>query len=161
MPGMAAALPGLPAPADGTDHLLAMLAVGLWAAAMGGRAVLALPAAFVLALAAGGVAGVSGLSLPGVEPAILASIVVFGVASAILLRLPLAAAVAGTAAFGLAHGLAHGAEAEGAFLPFAAGFVAASLGLHLAGLSLGRLPMALPRVLGGGVAVAGLALALA
>lgn len=147
-------------PLTGTDHLLAMLAVGLWAATLGGRALWALPLAFVTALAVGGVSGAAGLQLPLVEPAILASLVVFGVASAIALRLPLIAAIAGTAVFGLAHGLAHGAEASGAFAPFAAGFVFASLGLHLAGLALGRLPM-MPRALGAGVAVAGMALAVA
>ena len=151
---------GLLHPLTGTDHLMAMLAVGLWAAALGGRSVWSLPLAFVAALAAGGVAGIVGLHVPLVEPMILASVVVFGVASAIALRLPLAAALAGTAAFGFAHGLAHGAEATGTFATFASGFVLASLALHLAGLAIGRLPI-LPRALGAGVAVAGVALAVA
>ena len=101
-----------------------------------------------------------GLQMPLVEPAILASLVAFGVASAIALRLPLAAAIAGATVFGLAHGLAHGAEAPVDFAPFAAGFVLATLGLHLTGLALGRLPV-LPRALGAGVAVAGVAFAVA
>ncbi len=151
---------GILHPLTGSDHLLAMFAVGLWAASLGGRSVWALPLAFVAALAVGGSAGVMGVQMPLVEPAILASLVVFGVASAIALRLPLGAAVAGTAVFGLAHGLAHGAEATGDFAPFAAGFVLSSLGLHLCGLAIGRIPM-LPRALGAGVAVAGLALAVA
>lgn len=153
-------LSGVLHPLTGTDHLLAMFAVGLWAAAVGGRAAWTLPLAFVAALAVGGIAGVLGLQLTGVEPTILASLVVFGVASAIALRLPLGAAAAGTAVFGLAHGLAHGAEATGSFAPYAAGFVVASLGLHLCGLLIGRIPM-LPRALGTGVAVAGVALAVA
>jgi urease accessory protein len=147
-------------PLTGTDHLMAMLAVGLWAAALDGRAIWSLPLAFVAALAAGGVAGVAGLQLPLVEPMILASVVVFGVASAIALRLPMTAALAGTAVFGFVHGLAHGAEATGTFATFATGFVLASLALHVAGLLIGRIPV-LPRALGAGVAVAGVALAVA
>jgi urease accessory protein len=153
-------LSGVLHPLTGTDHLLAMFAVGLWAASLGGRAIWALPLAFVVALAAGGVTGVTGIRLPSVEAAILASLMVFGVAAAIALRLPLGAALAGTAVFGLAHGLAHGSEVTGDFLPFASGFVLASLGLHLAGLAVGRVPV-LPRALGAGVAVAGVALAVA
>lgn len=151
---------GVMHPLTGTDHLMAMLAVGLWAASLGGRAVWALPLAFVSALAAGGVAGVMGVQVTLVEPAILASLVVFGVATAIALKVPLAAALAGTAAFGVVHGLAHGSEVVGDFLPFATGFVLASLALHLAGLLIGRLPI-LPRALGAGVAMAGVALAVA
>jgi urease accessory protein len=147
-------------PLTGSDHLMAMVAVGLWAAAIGGRAVWALPLAFVLALAGGAVAAVMGVQMPLVEPAILASLVVFGVASAILLQVPVIAAVAGTAAFGLAHGLAHGAEASGDFGPFAGGFVLTSLVLHLAGLLIGRVPV-VPRAMGAGVAMAGVALAVA
>jgi urease accessory protein len=147
-------------PLTGTDHLMAMVAVGLWAAALGGRAAWTLPLALVLALAAGGVAGVAGLQMPLVEPAILASLVVFGVASAIALRVPLIAALAGTAVFGLAHGLAHGAEASGDFAPYAAGFILTSLTLHLAGLLVGQIPL-LPRAMGAGVAMAGVALAVA
>ena len=85
---------GVMHPLTGTDHLMAMLAVGLWAASLGGRAVWTLPLAFVAALAAGGLAGAAGLQVPLVEPMILASVVVFGVASAMVLRLPLAAALA-------------------------------------------------------------------
>lgn len=153
-------LSGLLHPLTGTDHMLAMIAVGLWAANLGGRAHWALPLAFVVALLAGGIAGVTGLRMPLVEPAILASLVVLGVATAIALRVPLAAALAGTAAFGLAHGLAHGSEVVDGFAPFAGGFVLASLGLHLTGLMIGRLPL-LPRAMGTGVALTGVALAVA
>lgn len=158
--GAAGFASGVLHPLTGADHLLAMIAVGLWAASLGGRASWALPLAFVVALGLGGVVGAMGLRVPMVEPAVLASLVVFGVATAIALSLPLAAAVGGTAVFGLVHGLAHGAEATGAFPPFAAGFVLASLALHLCGLLIGHIPM-LPRALGAGVAVAGLALAVA
>jgi urease accessory protein len=147
-------------PLTGADHLLAMLAVGLWAGVLGGRAVWALPLAFVAALASGAVLGLSGLVLPGVEPGILASVVVLGAFAALALRLPLGVAVAGVAGFGLLHGMAHGAEVAGPFAPFAAGFIASSIGLHLAGLAFGRWALA-ARVLGAGAAVAGLALTFA
>lgn len=151
---------GLIHPLTGADHLLAMLAVGLWAASLGGRAVWALPLAFVGALATGAMAGMAGLALPGVEPGILASVVVLGALAALALRLPLAVAVAGVAGFGMLHGLAHGAEVTGAFAPYAVGFTLTSLALHLAGLGLGRWSGA-ARVLGAGTAVAGLALSFA
>ena len=153
-------LGGLVHPLTGADHLLAMLAVGLWAAALGGRAVVALPLAFVGALAAGAGLGAAGLALPMEEPGSLASVMVLGMLSALALRLPVPVAAAGVAGFGLLHGLAHGAEMTGAFAPYAAGFVATSLALHLAGLGLGRWSGA-ARVLGAGTALAGLALCFA
>lgn len=153
-------LGGLIHPLTGADHLLAMLAVGLWAGTLGGRAVAALPLAFVGALAAGAGLGAAGLAVPMVEPGILASVMVLGALAALALRLPLPVAAAGVAGFGLLHGLAHGAEMMGAFAPYAAGFVATSLALHAAGLGLGRWSGA-ARVLGAGTAVAGLALSFA
>ena len=85
-------LGGILHPLTGADHLLAMLAVGLWAGALGGRAVLALPAAFVGALASGAALGTAGLALPMVEPGILASVIILGALAALALRLPLSAA---------------------------------------------------------------------
>lgn len=151
---------GLLHPLTGADHLLAMLAVGLWAGVLGGRAVWALPVAFVAALASGAGLGVAGVMLPMLEPGILASVVVLGAMAALALRLPLGVAVAGVAGFGLLHGMAHGAEVAGPFAPFAAGFIASSIALHLAGLAFGRWAMA-ARILGAGAAVAGLALTFA
>lgn len=153
-------LGGILHPLTGADHLLAMLAVGLWAGALGGRAVLALPAAFVGALASGAALGTAGLALPMVEPGILASVIILGALAALALRLPLSVAVAGVACFGLLHGMAHGAEMAGPFAPFAAGFIATSLVLHAAGLGLGRWSGA-ARLLGAGTALAGLALSFA
>lgn len=151
-------------PFSGADHALAMLAVGLWAAVSGGRALWAMPAVFVAAMLAGAVLGVAGLPLPGVEPVILASVVVLGAAAALALRAPLSLAVPAIALFGLAHGAAHGAEGPASgLLTYATGFAAATLALHLTGLALGialaRAHAALPRVLGAGAVGAGLWLA--
>jgi urease accessory protein len=156
-------LDGLTHPFTGADHLLAMVAVGLWAAVTGGRALWAMPLAFVTALLAGGLLGASGLSLPLTEPLILTSILLLGLAAALALRPPLALSLAGIALFGLAHGFAHGAEGptQGLAL-YAAGFVAASATLHALGLTLGlALTPRLTRALGAVTAVAGAALAFA
>lgn len=152
---------GMLHPLGGADHVLAMLAVGLWAAQSGGRAVWAAPAAFVGAMLLGGVLGAAGVAVPAVEPMILASVVVLGALVALALRLPLAAALPVVALFGAAHGWAHGAEAPaGGMAAYAAGFGAATLALHgaglLAGFALRRL--AGLRLLGGVTAAAGLAL---
>ncbi|QYK43550.1 MAG: HupE/UreJ family protein [Paracoccaceae bacterium] len=155
---------GLGHPVGGADHLLAMVTLGVLAVGIGGRALWAMPVAFVAAMVAGGAMGAAGLPFPGVEPMILASIVVFGALAALALRLPLAPVLAMVAAFGAAHGWAHGAEgpAEG-LVPYAAGFAAATMMLHLAGIGLGtvtgRLAAWAPRVAGAGAALAGLGLA--
>lgn len=135
---------GFTHPLFGADHVLAMVAVGLWAALLGGRALWALPAAFVGAMAAGFVLALAGLPLPLVEPLILGSVIVFGVLAALALRLPLPAAAAVAVAFGLFHGHAHGGEMGlAAAVPYLAGFVTATAALHAAGvagaLALGRL----------------------
>jgi len=177
LPGMALAHPGhiggdvfaagIGHPLGGADHVLAMVAVGLWAALMGGRAMLTLPLAFVTAMLVGGLAAAAGLPLPGVEPMILASIVALGAAAALALRPALAHAMAAVALFGLFHGHAHGAEGPAAGLAlYAAGFALATIALHLAGVGLGlgliRLSRAaVVRGLGGVTAMAGLALAIA
>lgn len=160
--GEAPFLSGLAHPLGGADHLLAMLAVGLWAAMLGGRAIWALPGAFVGAMLAGGLMGAAGLPLPGVEPMILASVVVLGVTAALALRPALPHAIAFVALFGLFHGHAHGAEGPATGLAtYAAGFVAATMALHLVGVVLGRMARgALPRLLGALTAVAGVALAM-
>ncbi len=152
---------GLLHPFGGLDHVLAMVAVGLWAALAGGRALWLFPAAFLGGLLAGGILGMAGSSLPLVEPGILASIVVLGAAIAFALRAPLPAALALIAAFGVLHGHAHGAEMPsiGAPAPYAAGFVLATAVLHGLGLGAGRLALALdrPLLLRGAGALTGLA----
>lgn len=139
---------GLSHPLFGADHILAMLAVGLWAGEIGGRARWTVPAAFVATMAVGFALAVIGVGLPFVEPAILASVVALGLIVAIAVRLGAAKAAAIVAVFALFHGHAHGGElgAAGA-LSFAAGFMIATALLHVAGIGLG---MALARLSGGG-----------
>lgn len=146
-------------PLGGADHVLAMVAVGLWAAtAVDRRAIWALPLAFVAAMVAGGALGAAGVHLPGVEPLILVSGVILGLAVALALQPSLSFALPVVAVFGLMHGHAHGVEGPAVGLvAYAAGFVLATGALHLAGIGLARL--GLTRVLGGLTAAAGVALA--
>ena len=129
---------GVSHPLTGLDHLLAMLSVGLWASQKGGRALWIWPAAFVMAMIAGGFMGMAGIGLPLVEPAIAASLMVLGVVIAATLMLPTAAGAGLIALFGLFHGNAHGLEAPatGAGL-YALGFVLSTVTLHVLGLALG------------------------
>jgi urease accessory protein len=154
-------LHGLEHPLGGADHLLAMFAVGLWAAAAGGRAIWALPLAFLAGMLGGGVLGMAGLTVPGVEPLILASIILLGAAVALVTRPPLVPALMAVACFGLAHGNAHGLEAPATgFAGYAAGFFLATAGLHGAGLLTGRLLAAFQKAIGLAIAAAGALLTL-
>lgn len=157
--GQSAFAAGLGHPLGGIDHVLAMLAVGLWAAtAADRRGLWALPVAFVTAMIIGGFLGAHGVHLPAVEPAILASSIVLGLAVALALRPSLSVALPVVAAFGVMHGHAHGVEGPVAGLAsYAAGFVLATGGLHLAGIGLGRLGAT--RILGAATALAGAVLA--
>lgn len=139
---------GLSHPLFGADHILAMLAVGLWAGEIGGRARWMVPATFVATMAVGFALAVIGVGLPFVEPAILASVVALGLIVAIAVRLGAVKAAAIVAVFALFHGHAHGGElgAAGAWT-FASGFMIATALLHVAGIGLG---MALARLSGGG-----------
>ncbi|WP_428671051.1 HupE/UreJ family protein [Roseibium sp.] len=129
---------GFSHPLFGTDHVLAMIAVGLWAALLGGRAVLALPTAFVSAMIAGFGLALAGFPLPYVEPLILTSVIVLGLVVALALRLPLPASAAFVALFGICHGYAHGGEMGAATeFGYAAGFVLATALLHATGLLIG------------------------
>lgn len=139
---------GFTHPLFGLDHILAMVAVGLWAASVGRRALWAVPLAFVATMAIGFGAAIVDLPLPFVEPVILASVIFIGIMVALALPLPVAG-VAGTVAFfALFHGYAHGGEmgAAGAF-GYAAGFLVATALLHAAGIALG---LAAGRVLASG-----------
>jgi urease accessory protein len=155
-------LAGAAHPIGGADHVLAMVALGLLAAQMGGRALWALPAAFVGAMVAGGAAGFAGMPFPAVEPMILASVVALGVLVAMAARLPLAATLAMAVVFGAAHGWAHGAEGPTTGLAaYAIGFALVTVALHGAGIALGRVTAgAALRALGGATALAGAALAM-
>jgi urease accessory protein len=131
---------GLSHPLFGLDHILAMVAVGLWAAMIGGRAMWLVPAAFVTAMGAGFLLALTGGSLPFVEPAILASVVAFGLLVAAAVKLPIGAGMAVVAAFALFHGHAHGGEVGAAtHLEYGLGFAAATVLLHLAGLGIALL----------------------
>jgi urease accessory protein len=129
---------GFAHPFHGIDHLLAMIAVGVWAGQQGGRAVWALPAAFVGVMALGGVAGCAGIGIAGTENVILVSVLVLGAVVAAALKPPLWIAAPLVGAFALFHGLAHGAELPAAanIDAYAAGFIAATALLHAAGIAL-------------------------
>jgi urease accessory protein len=158
---------GFSHPLFGPDHILAMVAVGLWAWQIGGKAVYAVPAAFVVTMLAGFGLALAGVGLPFVEPAILASVVALGLLVALAVRLPVAASAAVVAAFALFHGHAHGGEIGTATqFAYGAGFAVATALLHAAGVALGyglgalasSKGQALTRVLGGLTALAGAAL---
>ena len=128
-------LAGLLHPVGGPDHLLAMVAVGLWAGLLGGAARLALPGALLGAMLAGFGLGAAGLVLPGVEAGILASVVALSGLALLALRVPLPAAAGLVALAGLFHGHAHGTEMAGDAPAYAAGFLLATAALHAAGLA--------------------------
>lgn len=134
----AALAAGFAHPFSGLDHLLAMVAVGLWAAQQGGRALWAWPAAFVALMLAGGALGLAGFGLPAIEPVIGASIVVLGAFVALGARLPVVAGAALVGAFAVFHGNAHGLESPGyGAAAYATGFMLATACLHAAGLLAG------------------------
>lgn len=154
---------GLAHPIAGADHILAMMAVGLWAAAIGGRAVLAVPTAFIAAMVGGAALAMAGVGLPAVEPMILASVVVLGLLVAAAMRPAASAAAALVGAFAVFHGYAHGAEMGGAgALGFGAGFALSTALLHGAGIGLGlyaaRSTDKVSRIAGAATALAGLGL---
>ncbi|WP_111638191.1 HupE/UreJ family protein [Marinomonas shanghaiensis] len=157
---------GFAHPMGGLDHLLAMVAIGLWAASIGGRALWAIPAAFVATMLLGGGLAVAGLNVPFVEQGILLSVIVLGALVLFAKRLPTAVCVAIAGAFALFHGAAHGLEmplnANG--LQYALGFALATAGLHVVGLVFGQWMVKIgtplvTRVSGSVIAVAGLLLA--
>jgi len=134
-------LAGLTHPVSGLDHVLAMIAVGLWGAQLGAPALWYLPVTFPMVMALGGMAALLGVPLPGVELGIAASAILLGLAVMSELRPPLAAAVAVVGVFGLFHGHAHGTElppGQSAVL-YSLGFVAATGCLHGVGIALGLL----------------------
>lgn len=156
---------GFSHPLFGMDHILVMVAVGLWAAQTGGRALWLVPAAFVGTMAIGFALALAGIGLPFVEPAILASVIALGLLVAVAVRLPLSASAAIVGVFALFHGHAHGGELGSAgALEFATGFVIATALLHAAGIGLGILAGRLAhggiisRVAGALTALAGTAL---
>jgi urease accessory protein len=132
---------GFSHPFAGADHLLAMVAVGIWGSLLGRPLSIALPVLFPVMMAAGAVLALWGLALPPVEAGIAASMLVLGaaIAARYVASVPTACAVVGL--FALFHGYAHGAELPYAAQPLAyiAGFVAATGVLHIAGIALGEI----------------------
>jgi hydrogenase/urease accessory protein HupE len=132
---------GFSHPLLGWDHLLAMLAVGIWAAQQRGRTTWAIPLAFVGVMSLGGWAGAQQLPIPAVEPLISLSVLVFGVLIGVRARFRTAAGVLIAGFFAFFHGFAHGSElpAGVSFVSFGVGFAGATLLLHGLGWLLARL----------------------
>lgn len=155
---------GLLHPLTGLDHVLAMVAVGLWAGLVGGKARIAYPVAFVATMALAGAWAMAGGELPGAEIGIAVSIVILGLAIALKASPPLAAGALACGIFAIFHGFAHGAELpeSASGFAYAAGFIIATAALHGAGLFLAaRLAQHAPvltRVAGGGLVLAGVAI---
>lgn len=157
---------GFAHPFGGFDHLMAMLAVGLWAvqqSAQQSRALWLLPASFVLAMAGGFVLALTGVALPGVETGIALSVLLLGLIVAFAVRPPLPAAMAVTALFALFHGHAHGTEVGDASQAavYALGMLLATALLHGLGLAGAQIAQKfnaamLTRAAGAAVALAGI-----
>jgi urease accessory protein len=149
-------------PLLGPDHIAAMLAVGLWGAFLGAPAIFILPVVFPLVMAMGGVLGILGVPLPGIEIGIAVSAVVLGLMVALAAKPHLAIAAILVGAFAIFHGHAHGTElpAGANALAYALGFVIATGLLHLAGIGFGLLTKypngrLAVRAAGGAIAIAG------
>lgn len=138
---------GVSHPLFGLDHVLAMVAVGLWAALLGGRSVWLVPSAFVDTMMAGFAVALAGLGLPFVEPVIAASVVVVGLLALVALQVPTQVGMVMVGFFALFHGYAHGGELGSAgALPFCVGFALSTALLHAVGVGIG---LGLGRVAGG------------
>jgi urease accessory protein len=151
---------GLAHPLLGLDHLFAMIAIGLWAAQQGGRALWAVPAAFVGAMGLGGVLAWSGIAVPHVESAIALSVLVLGLLVATRRQWAVTAGMVLAAGFALFHGYAHGLEMPRGASPvlYGLGFMLATVLLHGAGIASSLAGRHAIRVAGAGIAAAGLAL---
>lgn len=153
-------------PMGGLDHILAMVAVGVFAFVLGGRALVLVPLAFVGMMAVGFVLGMNGVTLPYAELAIALSSVVIGGVAALGRRMPVIAAMALVGGFATFHGWAHGGEmpADAGALTYALGFVAATASLHVAGIAasvglarvVGKHGRLIARIAGGAFALGGM-----
>lgn len=154
-------LSGFSHPIFGPDHLVAMVAVGLWGAQLGNPGIWVLPITFPLVMAFGGLLGVAGVPFPAVEPVVAASAIVLGLVVALRVRAPFGLAAILVAIFAVFHGYAHGRELPAAADPVAygVGFVLATGLLHLSGILTGLViawPIGERFVRACGVAIAGL-----
>jgi urease accessory protein len=146
-------------PLTGLDHIVAMVAVGLWGAFLAGRAMWLLPVVFPVVMALGGALGVLGVPVPSVETGIALSGVVLGLMIVFAVKPPLWVAAVIVGVFAIFHGHAHGTELPESAnaMTFAAGFVVSTGLLHLAGIALGllvRWPWGRVAVRAGGGAIA-------
>ena len=132
-------LSGLSHPVSGLDHVIAMIAVGLWGAQLGAPALWVLPVAFPMMMAFGGMLGLMGLPLPGVEAGIAVSAVTLGALVLGQIRLPLIAATGVVAFFAVFHGHAHGTELQAGqnAMLYSLGFVIMTGLLHGIGIGIG------------------------
>jgi urease accessory protein len=153
---------GFAHPLFGPDHVVAMVAVGLWGAFLGAPAIWLLPIVFPLVMAGGGVIGILGIPLPGIEIGIAVSAIVLGLMVMLAAKPPLLVAAVLVGAFAIFHGYAHGAELPpGAdAVAYSVGFVVATGLLHLTGIAFGlvaRWPAGriAVRAAGGAIALAG------
>ena len=128
-------------PIAGLDHVVAMVAVGLWGAFLGRPAIWLLPIIFPLVMAFGGALGVAGINVPGIETGIALSGLILGLAVVFVVRPPIWGAAVIVGAFAIFHGYAHGAELPNAANPliYSIGFVISTGLLHLAGIAFGEL----------------------
>jgi urease accessory protein len=152
-------LSGFEHPITGWDHVVAMVAVGLWGAFLGRPAIWILPIVFPLVMALGATMGLAGIPLPQVETGIALSAVVLGLVVALAFRAPIWVAAVLAGVFAVFHGYAHGTELPESADPFAfaAGFVIATGLLHVAGIAFGLLtkwPAGSIAVRTGGAAIA-------
>lgn len=156
-------LTGFRHPISGLDHVLAMIAVGLWGAQLGAPAIWLLPVAFPMVMAMGGMLGLIGVPLPGIEYGIALSAILLGVAVMFEIRPPLGVAAGLVGIFAIFHGHAHGTElppGQSALL-YSMGFVIATGCLHGLGIGIGSIHrwtwgQRVLRGAGAGVATAGL-----
>ena len=155
-------------PLGGLDHLLAMLAIGLWAASLGGRAQLLVPMAFVGTMLIGGGLTIAGIHVPFIEQGILLSVILMGVLLLAAVRSSLAICIAIAGVFALFHGAAHGLEMplNSSGIQYALGFASATALLHIVGMGFGTVitrlhaPIA-NRLIGCAIALSGVFLAIA
>lgn len=130
---------GLSHPVLGFDHFLAMVSVGILSAQIGGRAIWTVPLAFVSVMAVGGVLGIKGMGLPGVEYGIAISVAILGISLAMEKKLPIILTMIFVGFFALFHGHAHGAEMPSLAKPafYALGFITGTAGIHIFGVLIG------------------------
>lgn len=130
---------GLGHPFTGVDHILAMVAVGMFAANLGGRALWAVPLTFVGVMAIGGALGIAGIDVPFVEVGIAVSVIVLGAAVALRRQWPVVGVMALVGIFAVFHGHAHGSEMpiDASGLEYALGFMLATALLHAVGIGVG------------------------